>query len=57
MKISRNNKQNDNIFIKNLICFYQLTNEGQVTFIQSRFQIEAGPQFCKFCSTIISYHL
>ena len=56
MKISRNNKQNDNIFTKNLICFYQLRNEGQFTFIQSRFQTEAGLQFCKFCSTIISYH-
>ena len=55
MKISRNNKQNDNIFTKNLICFYQLRNEGQFTFIQSRFQTEAGLQFCKFCS-IISYH-
>ena len=49
MKISRNNKQNDN-------SFYQLRNEGQFTFIQSRFQIEAGLQFCNFCSTIISYH-
>ena len=43
MKIFRNNKQNDNIFIKNLICVYRLRNEGQVTFIWSRFQIEAGP--------------